>query len=375
MITIEKIDPSNRSQVARFIKLPFQIYKDTPQWVPPIRIDVAAAIDPSKLPYYEHSEAEFYLAVQDGSDVGRIAVLENRHYNEYHHSKRAQFYFFECQENLEIARALFERAYEWATRRGLDTVIGPKGFSALDGYGILVEGFEHRQLMTMMNYNLPYLPRFLEELGFEKEVDFVSCYLDVEKFILPERIHHIADRVQQRGTLAVKSFASKNDLKAWAGRIGKAYNRAFVNNWEYVPLTEREIKYVLDTILVVADPRLIKIITHKDDVVGFLLGFRDISPALQRSKGRLLPFGIVDIMLEMRRTDWVAVNGLGILPEFQGHGGNALLYSEIEKTVRSYSFKHADLTQVAETAVQMRHDLVNLGGRPYKTHRVYRKAL
>jgi GNAT superfamily N-acetyltransferase len=375
MITIEKIDPKNRSQVARFIKLPFPIYKDTPQWVPPIRIDVAAAMDRDKLPFYEHSEAEFYLATQNGADVGRIAVLENRHYNEYHGSKRAQFYFFECQEDLEIARALFERAYDWATKRGLDTIIGPKGFSALDGYGILVDGFEHRQLMTMMNYNLPYLPRFLEELGFEKEVDFVSCYLDVEKFILPERIHHIAERVQQRGTLAVKSFASKNELKGWAGRIGKAYNQAFVNNWEYVPLTEREIKYVLDTILVVADPGLIKIITHKEDVVGFLLGFRDISPALQRSKGRLLPFGIIDIMLEMRRTGWVAVNGLGILPEFQGHGGNALLYSEIEKTVRGHSFRHADLTQVAETAVQMRHDLVNLGGLPYKTHRVYQKSL
>lgn len=375
MIAIEKIDSSNRHQVARFINLPFPIYKNTPQWVPPIRIDVAAALDRHKLPFYDHSEADFYLAVLDGKDVGRIAVLDNCHYNEYHGTKRAQFYFFECFEDLEVARALFERAYEWAAQRGLDTMIGPKGFSALDGYGMLVDGFEHRQLMTMMNYNLPYLPTYLEKLGFEKEVDFVSCYLPADKFVLPERIHHIAERVLQRGTLAVQSFRSKKELRLWADRIGRAYNQAFVNNWEYVPLTDREIKYVLDTILVVADPRLIKLITHKDDVVGFLLGFRDISAALQRSQGRLLPFGIIDIMLEMRRTKWVAVNGLGILPEFQGHGGNALLYSEIEKTVRSFDFLHADLTQVAETAVQMRHDLVNLGGSPYKTHRVYRKNL
>jgi hypothetical protein len=199
----------------------------------------------------------------------------------------------------------------------------------------------------------------------------------VAEFSLPERVHRIAERVQQRGTLKVHRFRTKRDLRAWANRIGAAYNQAFINNWEYVPLTEAEIKFVLDNIMLVADPRLIKIITHDQDVVGFLFAFPDISAALQRVRGRLLPFGIVDLLLSMRRTDGVALNGMGILEEFQGRGGNALLYSEMVKTMQDerYPFKYADLTQVAETAVQMRQDLINLGGKPYKNHRVYQKGI
>jgi GNAT superfamily N-acetyltransferase len=229
--------------------------------------------------------------------------------------------------------------------------------------------------MTMMNYNYDYYPRLVEALGFEKEVDFVSCYLGADTFRLPERVHSIAARVQQHGTLRVRRFSSKRDLIAWAGRIGQAYNKAFVNNWEYYPLTEREVKFVVDNLTLVADHRLIKIITHGEEVVGFVFAFPDVSAALQRARGRLLPFGLFDLLLEMRRTKWVSLNGAGILPEFQGRGGNALLYSEMEKTVREFGYQHADLTQVAETAVQMRRDLENLGGKPYKNHRVYARSL
>jgi hypothetical protein len=120
---------------------------------------------------------------------------------------------------------------------------------------------------------------------------------------------------------------------------------------------------------------LIKVIVHEQDVVGFLFAFPDVSAAMQRARGRLFPFGIMDLLLEMRRTNWISLNGIGILEEFQGRGGNALLYSEMEKTLTSYRFEHADLTQVAETAVQMRNDLANLGGKPYKNHRVFRRDI
>jgi GNAT superfamily N-acetyltransferase len=375
MLTIELLDTAQKAQRRRFSHLPFQFYVNTPQWSPPILIDVEAALDRNKHPFYEHSEADFFIAVRDGRDVGRLAVANNRRYNEYHQLKRAQFYFFECEDNLETANALFERAYDWARQRGLDEMIGPKGFAALDGYGMLIEGFEHRQMMTMMNYNHPYLPKLMEAMGFEKEVDFVSCYANARNFALPERVRSIAQRVQQRGTLSVKYFKNKKELVQWAPRIGKTYNETFVNNWEYYPLTEREVKFVVDSILTVADHRLIKIILSGDRVVGFLFAFPDITAALQRHGGRLLPFGIFDMLLELRRTKWVSVNGAGILPEFQGRGGNALLYVEMEKTVRDFGFEHAEMTQVAETAVQMRSDLINLGGVPYKNHRVFRKKI
>jgi hypothetical protein len=226
-----------------------------------------------------------------------------------------------------------------------------------------------------MNYNHSYIPELVEKLGFEKEVDFLSCYAHVPDFKMPERVHSIAERVQKRGTLQVKRFKNKRELVEWAPRIGEAYNHAFVNNWEYVPLTDHEIKFVVDTIMTIADPQLIKIICHGDEVVGFLFGFTDFSAALQRHRGRLLPFGLLDILLEIKRSKWISLNGEGILEEFQGRGGNALLYSEIEKTAHSYHFEHAEMTQVAESAVQMRSDMINLGGIPYKNHRVYRRSL
>jgi hypothetical protein len=374
-LRVQRIDLDSERQVRQFLDLPFHLYQGHPLWVPPIRLDARVQLDPKKHPFYERSEAEFFLARRGDRVVGRIGLLENKPYNEYHGTRQAQFYLFECEDDFEVAEALFETLFDAARARGLNAVVGPKGFSAFDGYGMLVEGFEFRPAMTMMNYNPPYYPAFAERLGFEKEVDFVSCYLNASKFRMPERIHRIAERAAKRSGLVVQRFKSKRELVAWADRIGQAYNDTFVNNWEYYPLSKRDIKFLTDDLMTVADPKLVKIITHGDDVVGFLFAFADVSAALQRSGGRLFPFGVVDLVLETRRTDWVSLNGIGILPEYQGMGGNALMYSEMEKTIRESNFRHADLTQVAESAVQMRKDLESVGGEPYKNHRVFKRSI
>ena len=375
MLKIEKLDTSNKDHVRRFTRLPFHLYATHPQWVPPLLIDSETQLNRQKHPFYEHSEGDFFIVVADGRDVGRIAVFENKPFNAYHGTTKAQFYFFDSEDDQEIAGKLFERAFEWAHARGLNHVVGPKGLSPFDGYGIQTEGYEHRQMMNMMNYNYPYYVRLVEAAGFSREVDFISCYVNTETFQLPERMHRIAERVQKRGILRVLKLESKKDLRKIASQVGAAYNKAFVNNWEYYPLSEREVQFVVDTLLQVLNPRLAKLIMHEDDVVGFVLGFPDISSAMQRIKGRLLPFGLIDILMEMRRTNWVSFNGAGILPEFQGRGGNALLYSEMVKTLSDFNFQHAELTQVANTAVEMRADLKNLNAQEYKNHRVFSRDI
>lgn len=375
MLQIRKIETENKKDVRRFIELPFALYKGHPLWVPPIRMDIKTRLDREKHPFHEHSEVDFFLAERNGEVLGRIAVIENRPYNEYHSKHQAQFYFFECVEDLDVAKCLFEIAYDWARKRNLNQIVGPKGLGPLDGYGMLVEGYEFRPAMTMMNYNPPYYPAFMNALGFQKEVDFVSCYLSAEKFKLQERVHNIAERAATSSGLSVKRFKNKRELLSWAPRIGKTYNETFVENWEYYPLTEREIDFVVNEILTFADPKLIKIIVHGESVVGFLFAFPDVSAAIQRNHGRLLPFGIIDLLIESKRTKWVALNGAGVLPEYHGRGGNALLYSEIEKTIHEFGYKHADLTQVAESALQMRRDLENVGGVAYKNHRVFIRNL
>jgi len=376
MLAIEKINTDNKSQARRFIEFYYDLYKDCPQWVPPLYMDAYLPLNRKKHPFFEHSEADFFLAVRDGEVVGRICAGENKPFNEYHKTKKAQFYFFDAIDDLEVARALFAAVFDWARERGLDTLIGPKGLSPFDGYGILIEGFEQHQMMTMMNYNYDYYPKLVEALGFEKEVDFVSCYLHSEAFKIPERIERVAKRVMARGNLWVKHFKSKKELISWAQRIGETYNRTFIHNWEYYPFCQGDIDYAVQNVFMVADPRLIKLIMHGKDIVGFLFAFPDVSAALQRAKGRLFPFGIVDILLEMKRTKTVSGNGMGILPEFQGTGGNALLYYEMGKTFFDFhQFEHVEMTQVAETTRQMRADLKNLNGVEYKNHRVYRKQI
>ena len=384
MLTIEKIDTTNKSQTRRFVDMPYHLYADCPQWVPPIRLDMYEQLDRNKHPFYEHSECDFFLAVKDGKDVGRITAIENRSYNNYHNERVCFFYHYEAEDNFEISVALFDAVEKWATERNLVTIMGPKGLGPLDGYGIQVEGFEHRQMMTMMLYNHPYIVEHIEKLGFQKEVDFVSCYIGKEKLKVSERVHRIADRVQERGKLRVLRFKNKKELSDCAPRIGIAYNNTFVENWEYYPLSDKEVDYILESILTIADPRLVKILVHGEKVIGFLLGFADISEAIQKSGGYLLPsrekllaFGILNILYDLKfhKSNWIALNGMGVLPGYQGRGGNALLYSEMEKTVGEYNFEFAEMTQIAESATQMRSDLINLGGIPYKNHRVYRKDI
>jgi len=276
----------------------------------------------------------------------------------------------------EVADALFNTVFEWARKRGLNRLVGPKGFGPLDGYGIQIEGFEHRQMMNMMNYNYPYYRELVENLGFTKVVDFVSSFVNPQEFRLPPKVRKAADIAKKRGTFEVLDFKNKRELKSWAGKIGQAYNQAFVKNWEYYPLTQREIDFVVDNVMTIVDPNLIKIIVKDGDVVGFVFPFPDVSAAMQKNKGKLGPIAILRLLLEIKHTNWISFNGVGILPEYQGLGGNAILYAELEKSMHQYpKFINSELTQVAETAEQMRKDLKNLGVKFYKNHRVYQREL
>jgi len=371
MVTIEMVDLNNKQQINDFVQFHYDLYKDCPQWVPPFVSDIKAMLNPKKHPYYDHSDAEFFVAKKDGKIAGRISVMENKPFNQYHQSKKAQFYLFDVIDDQEVNSALFDMAREWAKKRGLTELIGPKGFGPLDGYGLLYEGYEHRQMMNMMNYNYPYYIKLVEEYGFHHANEFVSCYLDPSDYVVPEKAQRVADKVIERGKMHVKEFKSKRELIAMGQRIGDAYNKAFIKNWEYYPLSERELDFVIDNIMVIADPKLMKIIMHEDEVIGFLFVFPDISRAMQKIKGKLNPLTILTLLKELKHTDWISLNGVGVLPEYQGMGGNALMYSEIAKTLKSTQFKHAEETQMADTAVQVRKDMENLGAKIYKRHKVY----
>lgn len=371
-LSIIELETNSRRDVRRFIDLPFRLYQDCPQWVPPLVDDVKLMLDRRKYPFYQHSDAAFFLAERDGRAVGRIAVLDNRHYNEHWDSKTAFFNLFDVENDREAALALFAAGEAWAQRRGLDKVVGAKGFLQGDGIGVLVEGFEHHPAVGIP-YNYPYYGELIEAAGYQRQRDFLSAYLP-GNFFLPPRMIEIAEKMMARRGFTIKTFASKKELRAWIPRIVQTYNDTFVENWEFNPITEAEGKVIGERLLAIADPKLIKLVMKGEVIAGFLFGFPDISEGIRRARGRIWPFGWFWLLREFKRTRWLNLNGAGILAPYRGLGVNAILYVEMYNTIRQGHFEHADLVQMEEHVLTLA-DTQTAGGRIYKKHRIYERSL
>ncbi len=370
---IHRLNPSDRRDVRRYIEFPFRLYRESPLWVPPFVNEVRAQLDPRRHPFYQHSEATFFLALEGDKVVGRTAVLDNARYNQYHGKRTAFFYHFDVVNDRAVSRALFDAAFDWARGQGLDMMWGPKGFMAADGQGLLVEGFEHRPALGIA-YNYPYYGELVEDVGFEKQLDFISCYLD-RQMSIPSRFLDVAEKVKRRGFRTLR-FRTKGELRAMIPRVAAAYNSAFVEVQGFAPVTEAEAKAIGDRILSVADPTLITLLMKGDALVGFVLAYPDISAAIQRCRGRLWPTGWYHLLREFKRTRWLNFNGAGILKPYRGLGGNALLYAELYQTlIGRTQYQYADLVQIQETNTHMIQELQALEVKPYKKHRLYWRSL
>ncbi len=371
---IEQVSLADRRRVRAFLELPFQLYSGVPQWVPPLAVDAARMLDPRRHPFYRHSAAAFFLSRDArGRPNGRLAVLDNAHYNAYNCERTAFFYLLECAEELDAVQGLFAAAFAWARRRGLNRMVGPKGFTALDGMGLLIRGFEHRPALGIP-YNLPYYAGLVEAVGFEKLEDVVSGYLGADT-VFPERIHQVADRVAARRGLRVARFRRRRDLQVLIPGLQELYNAAIVGTPGNTPLTAEEARTLARQILWFADPRLIKVVYKGEEPIGFLFAYPDISSALQRTGGRLFPWGWIDLLRELHRTDWININGAGILPQHRGLGATALLFSEIRRSIVESGCKHVEIVQVGVGNERMQRELRDLGVDFYKTHRLYQRTL
>jgi hypothetical protein len=373
-MNIIQVDHADRQQVQEFLALPFRIYHDIPQWVPPLQTDERLRLDPKRYPFYKHSNAAFFLARQNARTMGRLAVLDPFSYNEYNNEQTAFFYMFECENDRDAASELFAAGFDWARSRGLTKMFGPKGFTALDGLGLLVKGFEHRPAFGLP-YNPPYYPELIEAQGFEKANEIVSGYLGAN-IQFPERIHKLSARIQERRGLTIARFRTRRELRAGLGGLKALYNGALVGAEGGTPITDEEVKALANQVLWFADPKLIKIVMKDNRPVGFLLAYPDISAALQKTKGRLFPFGWLIILRELRTTDWININGAGMVEEYRGLGGTAILYSEMFKSVtENPRYRHAEVVQIGLENDRIQRELQNFGIDFYKMHRMYVKEL
>jgi GNAT superfamily N-acetyltransferase len=370
---IEVVRVAQRSaEEKEFIEFPKRLYRACPQWVPWFDLDMRALLR-RRHPFFGHANGDFFLAREAGRTLGRVCVVKNPSYITQHRTACAHFYFFDVEDDSQAAEALVKRCLDWAREQGLQLLRGPMLLGGASGSGILIEGFEHRAAMTMMPYNYPYYSRLLEGLGFRKHVDLLSMDLPPDSFRLPERVGAVAEKVLARGRFRVLRFRSKRELKSVAGPIADLYNQTLADHLEDYPLSEAELAQVTKDLLLVADPRLVKILSYDGKIVGFLFAFHDLSPALQKNAGRLGPIQLLRLLAGMRSREGLLINGMGILPQYQRLGGNALLYYELEKTAGGRVYRRAELTQVSERTELMLRDIQTLGARVYKRHRMYEK--
>jgi len=368
------IDPTDRHRVRQFLDLPFRLYVDTPQWVPPLEMELRAALNPHRHPFYRHGEALFLLAIDDHDrPVGRLAVLDNHAYNDFNREKTAFFCQLECVDDHKVSAALFEAGFGWARSRGLTRITGPKGFTALDGMGLLVKGFEHRPALGQP-YNHAYYHDLVASSGFETAREVVSGYIS-RNLQFPEKIQRAAALVQKRYGLHVKRFTTKREMLGMLPALLKLYNDSIVPGDGNVPMSARDLKSMSDQLLLFADPRLVKILMKGEQPIGFLLAYPDISAAIQRCHGKLLPFGWLGILLEPRCTDWLNINGAAILSEYRGLGGTAVLFNEMFQSVIKSRYRHAEVVQIGLENERMQNELKTLGIDFYKMHRTYRREL
>lgn len=378
MLDIHQLDTRRLRDSNRFINLPFKLYADCPQWVPPLLPDARLQLNRDKNPYYRRNDAAFFMASRDGRDVGRICVMHPKYLNDFKGTHFAFFYLFDCADDQEAANSLFDAAAQWARERNLAILKGPHGFMAADGFGMLARGFEHRPAIGIP-YNYDYYLRLAETWGFQLEERVYSGYVNLDEIRanFPQRIVDIAEKVKQRYGFETRTYRTKQQLrKEVAPQLHELYNRTLTHITGDPPLSPEEVAVVTENLLLISDPQMIKFIAKGDEIIGFLFCFLDISEGLQKARGRLFPFGLLHILADLRRTIWLNFNGMGILPEYQGRGGTALLYAELFKVVQEQThFKHGDVVQISEFNAQSLNEMKKFGIDFHKTHHIYRREL
>lgn len=377
-LTIREIDTFNRRDRETFLKLPFDVYASSPYWVPPFSDEAALQVDRKKYSYFKINEAAFFLAERDGKAVGRLAALNPRHTNEFKSAHDLYFFLLEGFEDEEAFHRLLDAAAAWGRERGLTRFRGPLGFAPFDPIGMLAVGFEHHPAPGI-SYNLEYYPRFVESWGMQLEERVYSGYLNVEQLLndFPERILSVAEKVKARYGFRIKTYKTKRAVIAnVVDDVVEIYNQALTHIAGDPPLPRELVQQVVENVVLIADPRMLKFIEKDGSIVGFLFCFLDPTEGIRKAKGRLSPLGLAHILWSLRTTDWISLNGMGLLPKYHGMGGTSILYAELYHTLKEFPrFKHADVVQISEFNAASLNEMKKFGVDFYKTHHIYQREL
>jgi len=352
-----------------FVMLPWQVYRDDRNWVPPLIRDMKKML--LHHPFHQHAEVEYYLARRDRRPVGRVAFILNHLHNETHAEKTAFFGFFEALDDAEAEDALFLYVQERARRAGMATLRGPANFSSNEEWALLVDGFDSPPAI-MMTYNPPRYAATLERCGFRKAKDVLAYYLDNPE--PPERIVQAAEKMAARKGVVVRGI-DKRRLADEIGKVKYVYNKAWEKNWGFVPMTEAELEHMADELKVGLKSELALLAERDGEPVGFALALPDYNAALRHANGRLFPFGLFKILWHMRKIRKLRVLTLGLIPEMRRTGIEQLFFLRLFEGGRKLGINQGEFSWVLEDNLPMRQGLEKFGCRVYKTYRIYEKAI
>ncbi len=368
----------------KFITFPWQVYKEDPNWVPPLISERKAFLDPARNPSFEHMDCQLFLAERGGDVVGTISAHINHRHNEFHNEQVGFFGFFETIQDYTVAEALLSTACEWVRERGMTAIRGPANFSTNDEVGMLVDGFDSPPVI-LMTYNPRYYPEFVERFGFRKAQDLWAYYIDIEIFRehpekAPAKLLRVVERVKRRGDFTVRPINMKR-LDEEIERVKAIYNSAWSRNWGFVPLTDAEIEHLAENLKQIIDPATVFIAEADDRPIGVILPLPDLNQPLRLAYPRpgvpewwtLLKF--LWHWKVRRRVTLIRAFAMGVIEPYRNRGVDAVLYYEMGRAALERGYTEVEMSWILESNTVMNNTIKALGGRVYKTYRIYEKEL
>jgi GNAT superfamily N-acetyltransferase len=338
MITIKEV--TAKKDLKRFVKFPFELYKDSKQWVPPIIKDEMENFDPAKNPALENAVATLYLAYKNNTIVGRIAVIINWHEIKTQNIKKLRFGWFDYIDDKSVSRALLQKAYDIGKKHELEFMEGPMGFSNMDKVGVQTEGFDHIGSMITW-YNYAYYKDHLEALGFVKEKEYIESEFSFGNITNPETFYKASKIISERYQLKALNFTNTRDIEPYVDQMFDVFNKSYANLSSFVAITDKQKKYFKEKYIPLINPELVKLVADKDgNLIAFNVVMPSFSKALQKANGRLFPFGIIPLLKARKKFDTVLFYLIGVLPEYQSKGVTAIIFKEYYDTFKRLGVTH-----------------------------------
>jgi len=366
-----------RRELKRFVRVPFHLHREHPQWVPPLIYERMQFLDRERNPYFEHAEAECFIAERDGEPVGRISAQIDQRWDEFQGGSDGMFGFFETVEDREVAGALLGAAEDWLRERGRERLLGPMDFTTNDELGILIEGFELRP-MILQPWHPPFYRDLIEDRGYAKAMDLLMWYLELGKLkegdqFAPE-IHAAAEKALRDEGISIRNIDKRN-LSREMQSFTEVYNEAWSKNWGFVPATDAEVEFHAKLLKQVIDEDWGFIAEKEGEAVGVAFTLPDVNQAMAKTGGRLLPFGWLRFLLAKRRIDRVRVFALGVKHEYRHSGVAAGLYLKHLEAASPDGVPAGETGWILETNEPMNRAMEGMGGRIVKRYRIYEKPL